>query len=149
MRRAGYALAAALLLAAAPGCERAERPPAAQAPADTAPPGVLAREDTLLLAVVRREGEGSYVLHGRTEAAETLQFSVEDGHYVLFGPAELPVRDDGTFRISFAIDPTEFSTVYAYLVDPGGTGQWVIPIPLDAERVEWGPGSEAFPDPGA
>jgi hypothetical protein len=149
MRRAGIALAAALAMVAAPACERAERPPAAEPPADTAPPGVLAREDTLLLAVVRREGEGSYVLHGRTEAAEALQLTVEDGHFVLFGPEDLPVRADGTFRISFTIDPTEFSTVYAYVVDPEGTGQWVIPIPLDAERVEWGTGSERLPDPGA
>jgi hypothetical protein len=138
-------LAAALLLAA--GCDRApppeEVPPAAPAGAE---PAADALPDTALTAVVRRTGERDYVLYGRTAAARTLQVSVEDGHFVLFGPVEVAVRD-GDFRVEMTVGESEMSTIFAYLADPDGQHQWVIPIPDGAERVHWGPGAERLQEP--
>lgn len=147
-------LAGALLLAA---CDRAERPGPASS-VDTAPPvpAIAARtdsgarpaefvpapSDTGMTVVVRRMEAGRYVLAGRTRLADVLQLSVEDGHSVLYGPAEIPVAG-GAFTAEARLEATAQRTVFAYLADPGGTRQWVIPIPLDSAVVHWtAPGRE-------
>jgi hypothetical protein len=136
-----------MLLAA--GCERAA-PPAELPPAEpvAAEPAADAQPDTALTAVVRRTGERSYVLYGRTGAARTLRVSVEDGHFMLFGPIEVPVRD-GDFRVEMTVGASGMSSVFAYVFDLEGQHQWVIPIPDGAERVHWGPGAERLQEPAA
>jgi hypothetical protein len=139
--------AAALLLAV--GCDRAAPPEEAPSEAPVpAEPAADALPDTALTAVVRRTGERSYVLYGRTGAARTLQVTVEDGHYVLFGPVEVPVQG-GDFRLEMTVGESGMSSVFAYVSDPEGLHQWVIPIPDGAERVHWGPGAERLQEPAA
>lgn len=152
--RPGSTIAVALLLAA---CDRAERPdPASSADMVPSVPATAARRDsaarpaesapalsdTGMTVVVRRVQPGRYVLTGRTRSADVLQLSVEDGHSVLYGPAEITVTD-GAFTAEARLEATEERTVIAYLADPGGTRQWVIPIPLDSAVVNWtAPGME-------
>jgi hypothetical protein len=157
-RRTTTCLAIAAVLA---GCgdagERAENvgqaPPAA--PAETAAPatrtdplvadtGVSANPaDSVLSIEFERRGEGTYAVTGRTSAS-TLEVSVEDGHNVLYGPERVAVSG-GAFRTEVAIAATSRPTVYAYITEPGGSRQWVVPIPLNQPRVSWTGGVE----PGA
>lgn len=149
------ALPIALAVAAA-GCDRGSgdgpEPPAAE-PVTPAPDfGAAAASPAAtadsaqggLAVVVNRRGEGSYVLWGRTDAA-ALQLSVEDGHNVLYGPADVEVRG-GAFRTEIALEPTDRPTVFAYMTEPDGARQWVVPIPVDGTRVEWGAGAAELPD---
>jgi hypothetical protein len=141
----------ALVLGAA--CDRgagdAPEPPAAE-PVTPAPDSGGAAAPTAdsaqggLAVVVNRRGAGSYVMWGRTDAA-ALQLSVEDGHNVLYGPADVEVRG-GAFRTEIALEPTDRPTVFAYVTEPDGARQWVVPIPLDGTRVEWGAGAAELPE---
>lgn len=144
----GFGAALVLAMAACgDGAENAPRPPAAQpesaesaaadesavaegpaAPADSAAGG--------LAVVVERRNARAYVIQGRTDA-RALELSVEDGHNILYGPAEVEVQG-GVFRTEITLEPTDRPTVFAYVTSRDGARQWVIPIPLDRERVEWG-----------
>lgn len=97
-----------------------------------------------LVVVVERRG-ASYVMFGRTDA-RALELSVEDGHNVLYGPAELEVRG-GAFRTELTLNPTDRETVFAYLAEPSGARQWVVPIPLASDRVTWGAGAAELTEP--
>lgn len=97
-----------------------------------------------LSVVVERRGTG-YVMFGRTEA-QALELSVEDGHNVLYGPAELEVRG-GAFRAELTLNRTNRETVFAYLAEPSGARQWVVPIPLASDRVTWGAGAAELAEP--
>jgi hypothetical protein len=108
----------------------------AAAVADSAQPG--------LAVVVERRGEG-YVIFGRTDAP-ALELSVEDGHNVLYGPAEVPVAG-GAFRAEVTLNPTDRETVFVYLAEPSGARQWVVPIPLARSRVTWGDGAAELTEP--
>ena len=137
-------LAAALLLAACGGdADRAaarvggaDSADEATAPADTGAPLPQVDADTALSAVVARADAGHWVVEGVTHAAETLEISVEDGHNVLAGPTVVEVYQ-GRFRAEFDVAPTDLPTAYAYLTDPAGTRQWVVPVPLDRAQVTW------------
>jgi hypothetical protein len=145
---------ALLVLAVACGDEGgdAPEPPAAEpvtpaapesgAAGTTAPAADSAQAG--LAVVVNRQGERAYVLWGQTDA-QALQLSVEDGHNVLYGPAEIEVRG-GVFSTELALEPTDRPTVFAYITEPGGARQWVVPIPLDAARVAWGAGAADLPE---
>jgi hypothetical protein len=137
----------ALALAA---CDNVDPPPA-RTPADTSrtntAPGAVpaaapsasadsAGADTRLELTARRMADGRWSLAGRTRAARALQLSVEDGHSVLYGPAELAVTGGG-FGTEVALERTDARTVYAYLADPSGRRQWVVPISLDSAVVRW------------
>jgi hypothetical protein len=142
--------AAALLLAAALaacGRDRTDEParPPAQAPvlASDTPSAVpsadtMPADGTTLSAVVRRTGERQYTISGQTREARALELSVEDGHNVLYGPAPLEV-EGGRFSAGFALEPTDMPTVYAYITEPSGARQWVIPVPLGQAEVRFGP----------
>jgi hypothetical protein len=146
-----------LLCAACRGdADDAPRPPAAEpvtpaAPADSgSAPDSAASADSAqagLAVVVERRGEGVYVLFGRTEA-QALELSVEDGHNVLYGPTELQVSG-GAFRTGLTLAPTNRPTVFAYIAEPSGARQWVVPIPLDGSRVVWGSGAADLTEPAA
>jgi hypothetical protein len=123
--------------------DEARRPPAATdsvpAAADSADrPADAASADSVEpgLAVMVEPHAAGFVMRGRTDAA-ALELSVEDGHNVLFGPTEVEVRG-GAFRVELALERTDRPTVFAYLVEPGGARQWVVPIPRDGTRVTWG-----------
>jgi len=147
----------AILLAAACGddAEDAPRPPAAEpvtppaASADSADPATpptsaAADSGPGLAVVVSRRAERSYAMWGRTDA-QALELSVEDGHNVLYGPARIEIRG-GAFSTELALEPTDRPTVFAYVTEPGGTRQWVVPIPLGSTRVAWGEGAAELPD---
>jgi hypothetical protein len=145
-----------LLCAACRGdADDAPRPPSTEpvtpaAPADSgnAPDSAASADSAQGLAVVvERRGEGAYVLFGRT-GAQALELSVEDGHNVLYGPAELEVSG-GAFRTEFTMEPTNRPTVFAYIAEPSGARQWVVPIALDSSRVVWGAGAAELTEPGA
>ncbi len=148
------ALSVAMVLAAATACgddSDAPQPPAAEpvtpsADSADAAPGAAATDSAQggLAVVVNRRGERNYALWGRTDA-RALQLSVEDGHNVLYGPAEIEVRG-GTFSTEIALEPTTRPTVFAYVAEPDGARQWVVPIPLDGERVRWGAGAAELPE---
>ena len=151
----GFGAALVLAMAACgDGGENAARPPGAQpepaesaaadgsavterpaAPADSAAAG--------LAVVLERRGARTYAIQGRTDA-RALELSVEDGHNILYGPAEIDVQG-GTFRTEITLEPTDRPTVFAYVTSRDGARQWVIPIPLDLERVEWGAGAAELP----
>jgi hypothetical protein len=138
--------AAALALAAA-ACARDEpREPPAAPPAReerTVAPAPPPAPDTGISVLVRKTGERAYSLSGRTGAAAALELTVEDGHSVLYGPAEVPVTSQ-SFRIDLEMEPTSAPTVFAYFSDPRGARQWVVPIPRDVSEVTYG-----APLPGA
>jgi hypothetical protein len=122
-------------VAAADSADPAAPAPApAPAPADAGPG---------LAVVVNRKAERSYAMWGRTDA-QALELSVEDGHNVLYGPARIDIRG-GAFSTELALEPTNRPTVFAYVTEPGGSRQWVVPIPLDGTRVEWGAGAADLP----
>jgi hypothetical protein len=141
----------AIVLAACDGdAEDAPRPPAAEpvtpAAADSAAPSP-AQADSVepgLAVVVERRAAGEYVVYGRTEAS-ALQLSVEDGHNVLYGPADVEVRG-GAFRTDVRLERTDRPTVFAYITEPSGRRQWVVPIPLESTRVAWGAGAAELAD---
>lgn len=146
-------LALALALAACNGdADDAPRPPAAEpvtpAAADSADTTASAQAadsaEAGLAVVVERRAAGEYVVFGRTEAA-ALQLSVEDGHNVLYGPADVEVGG-GSFRTELRLERTDRPTVFAYVTEPGGQRQWVVPIPLDSTRVTWGAGAADLAD---
>jgi hypothetical protein len=148
-------LPAAVLLGAAAcrgDADDAPRPPAAE-PVTPAPDSAAASADSAsadsaqggLAVVVERRAGGTYVLFGRTEA-QALELSVEDGHNVLFGPTQLAVSG-GTFRTDFTLEPTNRPTVFAYIAEPNGARQWVVPIPRDGSRVVWGAGAADLSEP--
>jgi hypothetical protein len=146
-------LPVALVLAAACGDDSgdAPEPPAAEpvtpAAVDSPAASTTASADSAaagLAVVVNRQGERAYALWGRTDA-QALELSVEDGHNVLYGPVQIEVRG-GTFSTELTLEPTNRPTVFAYVTEPGGARQWVIPIPLDGTRVEWGAGAADLPD---
>jgi hypothetical protein len=158
IKRTTTCLALATVLA---GCgdageqaENVDQAPAAP-PADFAVPaprtdplvadtGVSANPaDSVLSIEFERRGEGTYAVTGRTSAS-VLEVSVEDGHNVLYGPERVTVNG-GAFRTEVAIAATSRPTVYAYVTEPGGSRQWVVPIPLNQPRVSWTGGVE----PGA
>lgn len=140
-------LPCALVLAACDaGSGDAPQPPAGE-PVTPAPDSGAAAADSAqagLAVVVSRRAERSYALWGRTDAA-ALQLSVEDGHNVLYGPAEVEVRG-GTFSTEIALEPTDRPTVFAYVTEPDGSRQWVIAIPLDGTRIRWGAGAADLPE---
>lgn len=149
-------LAAALLALAACDDGESGRPPASTAGAaggvsirrDTAPPApasTLGGTDTAarasspaagasLTGTVQKLGERRYSLSGRVRGSSTVQITVEDGHDVLYGPVDVPVTG-GAFRTEVSLEATQARTVQAYLSDPAGTRQWVVPIPLDSAQV--------------
>ena len=145
-------LPVALVLAAA--CDRdpgdPPRPPAAGPVTPASDSGVASASPAAdsvqpgLAVVLNRQDNGRFAMWGRTDA-RALQLSVEDGHNVLYGPADVEVRD-GTFRTDIALEPTDRPTVFAYVTEPDGARQWVVPIPLDGTRVEWGAGAAELPD---
>jgi hypothetical protein len=150
------ALLVALVAAAACDGEAgdAPRPPAAEpvtpaadsGRASTAAPSASADSaEAGLAVVVNRRGERAYTLWGRTDA-QALELSVEDGHNVLYGPVQVEVRG-GVFSTELALEPTTRPTVFAYVTEPGGARQWVVPIPLESTRVEWGAGAADLPAP--
>lgn len=107
---------------------------AAPVPAMTVAPAATAADGPALTGEVVRLGEGRYRLSGRTPGVQTLELSVEDGHDVLYGPVEVPVTG-GAFQAEIELEPTRMPRVFAYLTEPAGTRQWVVPIPLDSARV--------------
>ena len=132
----------------------ADDPPPAAA-ADTAQPaprvdelaadtGVAARPDDLSI-VFERLADGRYDVSGGTSAS-ALELSVEDGHNVLYGPERVQVAS-GVFRTGVSLAPTRRPTAYAYITEPGGARQWVVPIPLSERRVAWSGASQ--PSTGA
>ena len=140
---------AAALAACSDDSGAADDPPPAAA-ADSAQPaprtdelaadtGVAARPDDLSV-VFERVRAGTYDVSGGTSAS-ALELSVEDGHNVLYGPERVTVAS-GVFRTEVSMAPTERPTVYAYIAEPGGTRQWVVPIPLNQPRVAWSGASE-------
>lgn len=143
--RIGRGWACAVVAAALAGCDTdaADEPArvlpvdsAAVPPAEAAVDTAAAMPDTALTVTVVRRGERRFSLEGRTRAADALEVTVEDGHNVLYGPTSVEVAD-GAFRTELAVSPTPMETVYAYITDPAGTRQWVVPIPLDSARVRW------------
>jgi hypothetical protein len=148
------ALPVAMVIAAATACgddSDAPQPPAAEPVTPAADSGGAAAGPAAtdsaqggLAVVVNRRGERSYALWGRTDA-RALQLTVEDGHNVLYGPAEIAVRG-GAFRTEVALEPTDRPTVFAYVTEPDGARQWVVPIPLQSTRVAWGAGAAELPD---
>ncbi|HYW12947.1 MAG TPA: hypothetical protein VE871_13395 [Longimicrobium sp.] len=148
----------AIVFAAACGDDAADAPrppaaepvtsPAAAAAADSggaaAPASTAADSGPGLAVVVNRQAERSYAMWGRTDA-QALELSVEDGHNVLYGPARIQIRG-GAFSTELALEPTDRPTVFAYVTEPGGTRQWVVPIPLGSTRVAWGAGAAELPD---
>ena len=115
--------------------DEAQAPPSAAAESASAAPAV---PDTGLTVQVQWTGDLAYALQG-TAPVPVLQVSVEDGHNVLFGPAEVQVAD-GRFSIDLEIEPTEMPTVFAYITTPSGDRQWVVPIPRGQESVTWSSG---------
>ena len=108
--------------------------PPAPAPPDTATRASAPPADANLTGTVTKLGERRYTIDGRTRGATTVQLTVEDGHDVLYGPVDVPVAG-GSFRAEVTLEPTQRRTVFAYLSDPAGKRQWVVPIPLDSARV--------------
>jgi hypothetical protein len=141
----------AIALAACNGdADDAPRPPAVEPvtpaadSADAAAPAQADSAEAGLAVVVERRAAGEYVMFGRTEAS-ALQLSVEDGHNVLYGPADVDVRG-GSFRTELRLERTDRPTVFAYITEPGGQRQWVVPIPLESTRVTWGAGAADLAD---
>lgn len=86
-------------------------------------------------------------VHGLTTSVDSVvQVSVEDGHRVLFGPADVPVRD-GRFRIDFAHEPSDRAAVFVYVADPAGQHQTVVPVAARAREAAAGPTTDATPPP--
>jgi len=135
------ALAAAVLALAAGACDRGGADVAKEIPAAAKLEALPAAVDSSNLAGialrVRKESEGAYVLHGRTEAVDVLEVTVEDGERVLFGPAPVAVTD-GSFRTEMRIEPTDSAVVYVYLGDPAGKRQWRVPVPRRMREVAFG-----------
>lgn len=121
-------------VAAADSVPRETAPAAPMPPADTAAHTSAPPADANLTGTVTKVGERRYTIDGRTRGATTVQLTVEDGHDVLYGPVDVPVTG-GSFRAEVTLEPTQRRTVYAYLSDPAGKRQWVVPIPLDSGRV--------------
>lgn len=155
MPRPGSRLAARLLLATlalgAAACERAPSPdarveetprPAPPPPPPPPPPptATAPSADTSserLGLAVRRLGERRYRVFGVSSGVSPLELSVEDGHYVLYGPTRVPVQD-GRFSLDVELGETERDQVFAYLADPMGREALVLAIPLNAAFVRAG-----------
>ncbi len=136
------ALAAAVLALAAGACDRGGADVAKEIPAaarlEALPSAAVDSSDRAGIALrVRKEAEGAYVLHGRTEAVDALEVTVEDGERVLFGPAPVAVTGGG-FRTEMRIEPTDSAVVYVYLGDPAGKRQWRVPVPRRMREVAFG-----------
>jgi hypothetical protein len=152
-RRWTCILPLAVFLAACDGdADDAPRPPAGEPVTSAAPASDSAAANAPaadsaeagLAVVVERRAAGEYVMFGRTQAS-ALQLSVEDGHNVLYGPADVEVSG-GAFRTDLRLEPTTRPTVFVYITEPGGQRQWVVPIPLESTRVTWGAGAADLQD---
>jgi hypothetical protein len=150
-RRAALLLALGLVVAA--GCEREPVPARGEAPAE---PGAEPAADTTLRPLeieagmalaVERTGSRQYTLHGTTEWDRVLRLSVEDGHYILFGPAEVPVSD-GRFRIDLRTEPTDSEHIFFYITDLEGERRAVVPVDTADARTIAGPPDRVPPPPG-
>lgn len=146
----GFGAALVLAMAACgDGGGNTPRPPAQPASESTAADESAVTERPAdstaagLAMVLERRGARTYEIRGRTDA-RSLELSVEDGHNILYGPAEIDVQG-GVFRTEITLEPTDRPTVFAYVTSRDGARQWVIPIPLDRARVEWGPGAAELP----
>ena len=104
-----------------------------------------APEDPALSLVVRREGEHSYLIWGRTQLREALELSVEDGERVLFGPVPLMVRD-GRFRADIAVEPAG-RAAFLYVATANGAREWRVGLPRWRREVRIGPRLPRDPPP--
>jgi hypothetical protein len=88
---------------------------------------------------VVRTGAAALSIDGRS-ALPSVQVSVEDGHRVLFGPTDVPVRA-GRFHVDVPSAETDQAAVYAYVADPSGAQQTVVRVPRGVDRVSFVPGA--------
>jgi hypothetical protein len=93
---------------------------------------------------VERTGPRALRVAGRTTFAPVVQVSVEDGHNILFGPADVPVRD-GRFAVDATLEPTERARVFVYVTDPRGMSQTVVAMDRDTRSATSGPTPAAAP----
>lgn len=154
-RHAPAAVVAAALLAGCgdggreAGTRTAADSAAAPAPAPSMTGGARAASDGAIGVRVEQPRPRELVVYGATTAAvQSLQVSVEDGHRVLFGPMDVPVRG-GRFRADFAHEPSDRETVFVYVSDPEGVHQTVVPVARGAAGAAGGPPVDAAPPPPA
>ncbi len=148
--RRGAPLAILALLAACGGGDRrqddraeadsatstAGTPPPPPAPAvDT---GATAARDTGFSVEVLQPRPRELTVNGRTSVTPVVQVSVEDGHRVLYGPAEVPVSG-GAFRLDLVHEATEAPRVFVYVSDPAGLHQAVVALAPTDQRATPGP----------
>jgi hypothetical protein len=146
MSRRSSPLVAALLALRVAACERAPAPDASEAP-PSAPPAAPADESLYPVEIepgislaVRKTGSREYMLDGYTDRTDEVTLSVEDGHYILFGPVEIGV-DQQRFRIDFIIDPTDRDHIFFYLTGADGERLAVVPVDTARELTTAGPPS--------
>lgn len=138
-------IALAFLLASPLACERApETDRAARTTTADAATHPVEVEPGISLAV-RKTGSREYTMYGRTDRADEIRLSVEDGHNVLFGPTLIAV-DNERFRIDLIVDPTERDHIFFYVTDD--TGGRLAVVPVDTARAMTVAGPEAdLPEP--
>lgn len=130
----------AVLLAAPLACERTpETDPATRTTAGDAAVHQAEVEPGISLAV-RKTGSREYTMYGRTDRADEIRLSVEDGHNVLFGPTLIAV-DNERFRIDLIVDPTDRDHIFFYVTDDAGDRLAVVPV--DTARAMTVAGPEA------
>lgn len=118
--------------------------PAAPPSSSAAPAG---ESDGVIGVRVEQPRPRELTVHGATASADSVvQVSVEDGHRILFGPADVAVRD-GRFRIDFAHEPSDRPAVFVYVGDPAGRHQTVVPVATQARAAAAGPSVDAAPPP--
>jgi hypothetical protein len=142
-------LLCALLAAASSGCERApEAEPTPQQPAAADPALYPVEIEPGIALAVRKTGSREYMLYGSTDRASTLRLSVEDGHNVLFGPAQITVEQQ-RFRIEFLIEPTDRDHIFFYITDGAGERLAVVPVDTARGMTTAGPADRLPPPPEA
>lgn len=118
-------------------------------PAPAPPTAPRGESDGVIGVRVEQPRPRELAVHGATTSPDSVvQVSVEDGHRVLFGPADVPVRR-GRFRVDFAHEPTDRPSVLVYVGDPAGRHQTVVPVAAGAREAAAGPAVPETPPPPA
>lgn len=144
--RLAAALAALILAGSLAACTQGAAPSPGTAPTPGAPAGPAPasptdaaepQPDSPVSLAIKKIQDREYSIYGHTAQATGLKIHVEDGHNMLFGPAEVPVTD-GRFRIDFMLDESAQDRAFAYIAGEAGAELAVVPFDLAQDLTTFG-----------